>query len=203
MATAFLLGGYDPELTTANDPIYQPLRTGLEAKGYTVVASDISWKDTLLTSYTKQFLDVFDEHKGAANVLIGNSFGAVVALITATLRKVDGLYLCSLSPRFEEDREAFPESEVIEDIGRPLMEDFRRYSVRTLAGRISTSTEVQIVYGEEENETSPPLVRRCWETYGLIGHATIHEIEGAPHDMSNATYTRGVLDLVPSAASTG
>jgi len=199
METAFVLGGFNLN-TTATCDAYAPLRKRLAAKGYQVVAADISWRRKLPSQYLKEFMELYEANRTDRNIVIGNSFGAVIALLAASRIGADALYLCSLSPYFKEDKDRPPDAaHEVRIFGKRRLEELRSYSADELAAQI-TDTKVYVLYGEGEHKTCPPLVARCIETAAKIKGARLLEIPRAPHDMSDPIYTNALLDLMPPAS---
>jgi pimeloyl-ACP methyl ester carboxylesterase len=77
-----------------------------EAKGITPIHVDINWKRNSperFSDYTDDFLKEFKKPKNTEIFVLGFSFGANIAFLTAAQTKPKALILCSLSPYFEED----------------------------------------------------------------------------------------------------
>lgn len=197
MKTAFLLGGFDLH-STAKDGLYPVIEQGLRAHGYNVVPTDISWRRKVHTQYVKEFIELYNSQKTEHNIIIGNSFGAVVAFLATPQIDVDEIYLCSLSPFFNEDRQRLPDAYGIKYFGKRRLNDLRSYSADEVAASIN-GTKVHVLYGEKEHQTSPPLVARCQEVAKLVLGADIHEIAGAPHNLTNPIYSQAVVSAVISA----
>ena len=81
MTTLFLINGYNTK-RTATDVAFKPLRDGLEVLGYRVVPVDISWRFKTVSQFCQQFRQLYQEQKSDTNIVVGNSFGAMVALLS-------------------------------------------------------------------------------------------------------------------------
>lgn len=196
MKTAFIIAGFDIHDTAASDP-YTVLEAGLRKKGYQIVACDISWHRKTPSQYAAEFLDFYNQRKSEHNIVIGNSFGAVIAFVTATQLQPDHVYICSLSPFFAEDRSKYPNDYGVKWFGKRRLVDLRSTSASDIAKRISQlGIKTTIAYGEKEHQTSPALVARCIETAQAIKGSRLVEIPSAPHDMTDEVYSRGVAALV-------
>lgn len=196
MPTAFIIAGFDLQNTAASKK-YAVLEEGLKKKGYTVVASDISWKRKTPTQYALEFITFYNKHKSERNIIIGNSFGAVVAFISAADTKPDALYLCSLSPFFKEDRGKRPDSYGINIFGKRRMEDLWSISAQNITDGISRlNIYTVVVYGQKEHQTSSTLVARCKNTAKQIHNAEIFELPNAPHSMTNEVYSQELLKYI-------
>ncbi len=196
MTTVFIIAGFDLHNTAATDK-YIVLENGLKNKGYGIVASDISWKKKTATQYAKEFVDFYNKHSSEKNIVIGNSFGAVVAFISAPETKPDKLYLCSLSPFFKEDRGKRLDSYGIDIFGKRRMEDLWSISVRDMEAKINiANVKTTVTYGEKERQTSPTLVARCKDTAKHIKLSQLIEIPNAPHSMADERYSETLIDLI-------
>lgn len=77
-----------------------------ESKGITPVHININWNKNSperFSDYTLDFMKEFKKPKNTQIYVLGFSFGANIALLTAQITKPKALILCSLSPYFEED----------------------------------------------------------------------------------------------------
>jgi pimeloyl-ACP methyl ester carboxylesterase len=199
MQTVFILAGFDLH-DTASSTDYSRLRKGLKRKDYNIVPVDISWYHKTPSKYVKEFIYFYEQHKTNRNIIIGNSFGAVIAFLSAPTLKPDELYLCSLSPFFKEDRHKRPDNYAIRYFGKRRMEDLWSYSADAVASDISqTTTKTFVLYGQKEHVTSPLLVARCKDTASKIKRASLTEIANAPHDMSNSVYSDALIAIVSPA----
>jgi pimeloyl-ACP methyl ester carboxylesterase len=195
MKTIFIIAGFDLH-HTANDD-YDELKDGLKANGYNVVPVDIGWRQTTPTQYTQKFIEAYEQHKTGYNIILGNSFGAVVALIAASKLNPDETYLCSLSPFFYEDRGKRPDSFGIKYFGKRRMEDLWSLHFDSIAADINKSSiRTTVIYGELENKTSPQLVDRCKDAAKKIQRSKIIEFPDTPHSMKDDRYMRELLKLL-------
>ena len=103
MKVAFLLSGYSLNQTAADDK-YAVSRKVISKKGYKVIPSPIQWNYKTVSKYVTEFTDFYNKNKGDYNILIGNSYGAIVSFLVAPIVKPDRILLCSLSPYFIEDK---------------------------------------------------------------------------------------------------
>jgi pimeloyl-ACP methyl ester carboxylesterase len=198
MKTAFIINGLDTQVT-ANDDEYKSLRQAVAAKGYVVKAVDISWKQATPTQYAHKFISYYEKHKSPDyNVVIGNSFGAVVAILTAVEIKPDLILLCSLSPFFKEDKtKTWPPQYYDRLIGKQRLKDISSYSIQTLADNINLhNIIVKVLYGEREHISSPRLVKRAQDTAKLLHNSTLVEIPDASHNFNDAKYIKGIIDAL-------
>jgi|ERR1039458_697185 pimeloyl-ACP methyl ester carboxylesterase len=196
MKSVFILAGFDLH-ETATSAVFSQLRKGLTVKDYHVVPVDINWQRKNPSQYVKEFEAFYSKHKTRENIIIGNSFGAVVALLAAPKLNPDTIYLCSLSPYFKEDKAGRSDSTGIRYFGKRRLEDLWSYSADEEAEKLNeTNIKVFVLYGEKEHQTSPLLVTRCKDVSSKVKGSTLLEIKNAPHDMSNKIYSAAIIDLL-------
>ncbi|MFO0970783.1 MAG: alpha/beta hydrolase [Candidatus Saccharimonadales bacterium] len=195
MATLFLINGYNTK-RTATDVAFKPLRDGLEVLGYRVVPVDISWRFTTVSQFCQQFRQLYKEQKSDTNIVVGNSFGAMVALITANELRPDLVLLASLSPYFQED--IATEAAYIRGMrfGKKRLADLRQYSAQVLV-RQAKSAGVKIIftYGELEKSKVPYLVERVKKSAKDFNVEPI-EVVSAPHSIKDPVYTEALIKIL-------
>ena len=101
----YIIPGFGESVFRQRD--YPRIAKLLEKRGITPIGVHIDWhkrKPRRFSDYALQFLDQYKKPKGAKVYVLGFSFGAVTALLTARRAKPDALILCSLSPFFVEDQ---------------------------------------------------------------------------------------------------
>lgn len=198
MSTVFIIGGLDIH-NTAADSVHKPLRHALGANGHQVIPVDISWRNKTASQFSLEFIDFYNRTKSSKeNVVVGNSFGAVVALISAAALKPDQIVLCSLSPFFAEDiHQSWPSKRMQRLLGTRRLEDIGHYSIEAIAEDLNkTNIEVTVLYGEKEHQSSPKLVERAKDIAEKIKRATLVEVEAAPHSLKSPEYVRGLTKIL-------
>jgi pimeloyl-ACP methyl ester carboxylesterase len=194
MSTVFIIAGLDIHNTASSDKC-EELRRAIQEKGHEVYPVDISWRQTTPSQFAKKFLPLYIAHKSADNIVIGNSFGAVVALLTAAELRPDKLILCSLSPFFEEDvrKKAWPTKRHRDKLGIRRLKDISNYSCEDLAEDLNRAKiKTTVMYGEREHQSSPPLVARAKEMHRLVKGSKIVEVPDAPHPFVAPEYVKGI-----------
>lgn len=198
MKNAFIIGGLNIHHTPV-DEHYSELREAVASKDYNVLPADISWRRTIPTQFAERFKEFYRANKSPeGNVVIGNSFGAVVALITAAELQPDLLMLCSLSPFFKEDWTDFwPESQHLRRLGKRRVEDIKQYSLYDIAATLSEQDiAIKILYGELEKDALPVLVERSRSLARMITAAELIEVPGAPHRFRMPEYVAGIANAL-------
>lgn len=190
--TAFVISGFKMNVSAASDE-YAALRSMIAGYGYDVVPVDILWNRRTVTKYASDFVEFYLQHKSAHNMIIGNSLGAMVALVTAGQLAPEKLILCSLSGFFQEDLPRHDDSDaMISRFGTRRWQDFGGLSAAEAVRRIDTSRTTAIMtYGELEKDWYPILVRRVAETARRLGTQPI-ELAGAPHSIRDPQYIAGL-----------
>lgn len=204
MTTVFIIGGFNLHHTIAESESIKLFDKGLKAKGYNVVLVDIAWRYKILSKFCEEFKSVYTAHRTEHNVIIGNSFGAIVALLAAPDLKPDKLYLCSLSAFFQEDLGQQPNEYGLNRFGKRRMNDLWSLSFDEIVERYAKlSTEIIVAYGEKEKNMYPSLVRRCERAAATLPNAYLIELPGSGHSMSDHIYAKEILKHIPNLYSTG
>ncbi len=195
MKTIFLISGFDLDETAVEG--YKLLAKGLKGKNYNVIPVDIKWRRKIPSEYVKEFKAFYKKHKAKENIVIGNSFGAVVAFLSAASLKPSAIYLCSLSPFFKEDRGKFPDSYPLNRFGKRRVEDLWSYSADKTAEDINkTKVKTYVLYGEKEHKTSPNLVARAKNTAKKISNSSLIEVPNAPHNLEDKVYSSALVEML-------
>jgi pimeloyl-ACP methyl ester carboxylesterase len=188
--TIFLIPGFKTQIS---DPLYKELVSYLESKNYKVESVPITWNNRTVTQNAQEFLKFFEERKVKNNLVLGFSYGAVIALMTAEQTKPSKLILCSLSPDFKEDAKLMP-AWLKKYIGQNRYNDTQTRSAIKLAKSLSAKTV--IFYGEKEGVEYPPLKKRSEETAKLAKDSKLVVVKDAPHDISFPAYIEAIKKVV-------
>lgn len=98
--TIFIIPGFKEE---PSDKQYKWMVNFFNEKGFFVKIYPVKWNYNTISNNVKSFKEYYLKHKTDNNYLLGFSFGAMIAFVSAPELKPDKLYLCSLSPYFKED----------------------------------------------------------------------------------------------------
>src|SRR5579872_1101996 len=93
----FIVPGFKHQ---ANEPQYKWMKIYFKSLGFGVKVVPILWDRRVMSQYIEQFKDYYSRNKGDTNYVLGFSFGAMIAMISAPNLHPTRLYLCSLSPYF-------------------------------------------------------------------------------------------------------
>jgi pimeloyl-ACP methyl ester carboxylesterase len=185
---AFIISGFSPGVTAAGDE-YAEFRAMLSRHGYAAVPVDIDWSRKTVSRFAADFISFYQSRRGEDDLVIGNSFGAMVALLTAGTLRPRKLMLCSMSAFFKEDLQKHDNpTPYIRRFGQFRWNDFSTLSEHQATARIDTvQTQVTITYGELEQQWYPVLVDRAVATAHVLNTDAIC-LAGAPHSMREPQY---------------
>jgi esterase/lipase len=184
--TIFIIPGYGGR---ANDKYQGWMKPFFKKKGFIVKEVPVHWKYRTMSDYVEEFELFYEKNKSEKNYVLGFSFGAVIALISAEVLSPDKLFLCSLSPYFKEDFHAFaPRTKRF--LGVKKYKDFKKYSAKTLTKNLSIPTV--IFYGETEGKKFPQLKVRAEETVKTISKGRLIVVKDAPHQIDFPAYVEAI-----------
>lgn len=193
MKTVFLIAGFWTHTSAATPGYFTDVIQSFDPTKYTVIPVPLTWAHKTFSSYVVEFIEFYDRHKGTENIIVGNSFGAVAAFLAAPVVKPDLVVLCSLSPFFAEDLDQFKESYLLHRFGKRRLADMKQTLASSGAAAINKAGVATIsLYGELEQQTSPPLVRRVKQTATQLENNTLVEIKDAPHSLRDPVYIAGL-----------
>lgn len=177
------------------DTCYRWLIAFLKRAGFDVQLIHIDWQRRVMSDYVEQFLQQYRKNMAEENYVLGFSFGAMIAFISAKRASPKRLFLCSLSPYFKEDLNGISNS-VQRYMGKQRMADFKKYSAAKIAQEIHVPTI--IFCGESEGSRYPTLLKRCQAAARTIPGASLVIPSGAPHEIDYPTY----IDAIKKAFTT-
>lgn len=186
----FLIPGFKSHIVSKQ---YGWLVSYLKDKGYDVISVPIKWNYRTLTQNAQEFIEFYKRNKTSNDYVLGFSFGAVIALMTAETISPKKLFLCSLSPDFKEDSK-YMSHWLRKYIGEHRYADTTTRSAIKLSKALSIKTV--ILYGENEGDEFPQLKRRCEETAFLARDARLVIVPNAPHDISAPMYQSALKKLL-------
>jgi hypothetical protein len=165
MKKAFLIRGFRFGYTAA-DSDYVHIRDLIHEAGYEPVPVPWMWNYKTMSQYSSEFVKFFSKNKGSYNIVIGHSFGAACAFVSAGRCLPDQLVLCSLSAYFQEDLPKYDKSDwIYSHMGKKRLEDFKSLSAKKIAKEIATrNISTKIMCGELEKQVFPHLYERVLET---------------------------------------
>ena len=187
--TIFIVAGFKHK---ASEVQYNWMRDYFKSKGYIVKIPDIEWNKKVMTDYVNYFTDYYNQNKSETNFVLGFSYGAMIAFISAEELNPDKLILCSLSPYFNEDLESLKKSWK-KLIGHRRVDDFKNYSSKEITTKIASDTTV--IYGSSEGKKYPRLKHRCIEVSDTISKCKLLIAEDAPHEIDYPSYVSTIKSV--------
>ena len=181
----FIIPGFTHQAT---EKPYDWLDVHYKKQGFMIQKVPIKWSHCVMSDYVEEFKRLYDERKVETNYVLGFSFGAMIACITAAELKPDKLALCSLSPYFKEDLSSL-KSSWKECIGKRRLLDFKKYHFEKIYPKIHSETFV--FYGEKEVKY-PSLKKRCEEAAASIRNTRLVVVPDAPHDIDHPNYQKAI-----------
>jgi pimeloyl-ACP methyl ester carboxylesterase len=148
-----------------------------------------------MNDYTEEFKVFYEKHKTAENYVLGFSYGAVIAFLSANDLKPEKIYLCSLSPDFKEDLPKI-KSWIERYVGKRRMAEMKTRSGRSIAKKLRVPSV--IFYGEVEGRKFPSLKTRCEETAALAKRSRLVIVKDAPHDIKHPEYQKALKAVLGS-----
>ena len=190
MRTIFIIPGFGHKTT---DKWHKWLTPFFKKKGYKVIPVKVHWARRTLTDWTVDFEKFYLEHKATGkrdkNYVLGFSYGAMIAFVTANKLRPDHIYLCSLSPYFAEDLKGLKKSWK-DYVGKRRIDDFKKYKAKPLSK--SLEIPATIFCGEDEGDVCHI---RCKEAAKLAKRAKLIMIPEAPHDISHPNYKTAIMKV--------
>jgi len=190
--TFFIVPGFYGEPTDNN---FKWLSRFLKQKGFDVKIVPIKWRYLTMLEYSKQFVNYYKKHTSGKNYVLGFSYGAVIAFLTANELRPRKIFLCSLSPDFKEDLRAM----------KPWMRKYvgkkRIENIKTRSGvKIAKSLNIPsvIFYGEIEARQFPQLKIRCEQTGKLAAKSKVVVVKDAPHKIDHINYIASIQNELKS-----
>jgi pimeloyl-ACP methyl ester carboxylesterase len=189
MKTIFIVTGFKQAKHNAQFKWMRPYfsKLGFEVK---VFAAD--WDYRVMSDYLSDFELFYAKNKSEQNYVLGFSFGAMIALLSARTLQPDRLYLCSLSPYFKEDIQKIRKTwERL--IGVRRKRDFQLHSAKKASQQLIVPTVV--LYGEAEGVKFPNLKKRCEYVADLLPKSTLVVVKDASHKIDHPEYIRVIKEL--------
>lgn len=194
MKKAFIISGFNMN-QNAEDPKYSELRKAVRSKGYEPVPVPLYWNRKTVSEYTEQFVDFYEENKSSGeNIVIGNSFGAMVAFLAAPKIKSDRTLVCSLSAYFKEDMPKQKQSYMIRRFGKRRTADCNLISANETAEQVNKlNLSIIFMRGELENwGRFIKLSERVEQSAKAVNNSKVVIVPNCPHSFRDSAYVYGI-----------
>lgn len=184
---AFIIPGH---LDSPKQKEYQLIAQAFKKENITPICVPIYWKYTTVSHWVIQFKKVFEGSKANKKIILGFSWGAIIAFVSGSELDVDTLILCSLSPWFAEDLPKLPKDWKA-NVGIRRVEDFKKIYITDLVKKIKSRTF--LLYGMDESYTK----RRSLETFEMLRvEKELIGIEGVKHELDDQRYLDKIFRII-------
>ena len=156
--------------------------------GYEPEFVPIEWKYKTIDDWVQQVLKKLSKRDIQNSVLSGFSFGSSIALAVAADTNPKQLLLFSLSPYFKEDM-PFPD-EYLKWHGKRRVENFRNFSMNSLAAKIACPTKIFI--GRKEIDRYAEMDERSSQAHQRIKGSQLIVIDDVGHDVGDPKYVEAI-----------
>lgn len=190
MKTFFFIPGFGQKAT---DKKFSWLISFLKKKNFNVIKVPVEWKYKTMSDYISDFENFYNKNKTETNYILGFSYGAVIAFLSANKLKSKKIYLCSLSPDFNEDLSGM-KPWIKKLIGKRRIIEIKKNSGKTIAKNLFIPSVV--FYGEAEGKAYPKLKIRCEETAKLAKNSKLIVVKKAPHNINYPEYTKAIKNEI-------
>lgn len=170
---------------------WQTVAKLFEKYGITPIHVDISWKKKTperFSDYTEEFLKQYKKPKNTEVYVLGFSFGATIAFLTATKTKPKALILCSLSSFFIEDIAKFKPTWL-----RWWKKNFvdSDYLFAKFAPKVLTKTYIIV-----ENVDAKEIMSRAKDARKKMTNASLIIAKGARHKIDQKKYLTALERII-------
>lgn len=148
-----------------------------------------------MNEYVEDFIKTYKKYQTKENYVLGFSYGAVIALISAHSISPKKIYLCSLSPDFREDVPTMSPW-LKKYVGKRRIAQSLETSGREVAKNLKIPSVV--FYGELEAKHYPQLKIRCKNTARLAARSKLVVVEESPHQIDFPTYQAAIVKELQS-----
>ncbi len=185
----YIITGYEESHTKQKG--YGKIAKLFEEVGFNVVHVNIDWhakKPAQFDDFAQQFLKQYKKPRGAEVYVLGFSYGATAAFLSAKKTKPKAFIFCSLSPYFIED---------LKNLKPAWLKWFREnmkesdYSFAKLAPTITSQS--YFVVGSEEDSS---CLYRARNARKLIPNSSLVVAKGAKHSIGQKEYLQTLEKLI-------
>ena len=182
---AYIVPGFSESTDSES---YRKIANFFRTKEIEPIPIKISWRHKVMSDYVEQF-------KSQAKIknpdyILGFSFGAMIAFISADEIKPKTLILCSLSPYFKEDLSKIRDG-WIKVVGKKRIADLEKYSFDELSKNLDS--KIILIYGEKEGTE---LKIRIEKAHKKLKDSKIVSIPNTIHKISDEKYLNKLKDVI-------
>ncbi len=158
---------------------YQNIINYAEEKGFVVISFDPQWKRSTIKNWLEAFNKLVGKNIEDA-VVIGFSFGAYIAALSAKNHRFSKIIFCSLSPYFKDDIQKLP-ALAHRMLGKKRIQHFSENSFPD-----NISTPALFIVGDKDMRFVIDRVKKSYKKW--MGPKKLEIIKGAEHDINNDSY---------------
>ena len=178
--TLYIIPGFKE---STNDIGYQKIIKYARKKGFEVIFFNPKWGKTIKV-WLKNFNELI-EKKNRDNVMVlGFSFGAYIAVLSAINHNFKKLILCSLSPYFKDDITKLPPL-AYKMLGKKRIKDFSENKFP-----ININTSAVFLVGDKDTQLVIQRVKKSYKKW--IGSKEIKILKNVRHDINNDLYLEAI-----------
>ncbi len=186
---AYIIPGYGE--THLRQRSYKKIAQKCIAQGIEPIYILIDWHKSTpenFDAYLKEFMSQYKKPKDTKVYVLGFSFGAMIAFLTAAKTKSDVLILCSLSPYFIEDLPTLKPAWV-----KWFRDTFTKstYGFHTHASKINAQT--YIVVGDKEGDE---CMDRAKQAKKELKTSKLVIVEGGKHNINQKEYQTAIEKII-------
>lgn len=186
---AYIIPGF---MQQTHMPGYQHCATELRKIGYIVKPISITWKYTVLSDWINEVQHQMKHDANDNVLLLGFSFGAIIACCISTNMPVQTQILCSLSPYFAEDLPKIP-TKWATIIGKRRINNFKELKFIEVFNNQPKDTH--IIAGTLEGKE---IYHRATEANTFIPTSTLTMVEQCFHDLGQKEYMEAITYVINS-----
>jgi len=166
------------------DVAYTMLKKELGGLGYKIIFHTPKWKRNTVQKWLSDFDKFFQKYKKRKPIVLGFSFGAYVALLSATKFIFSKLILCSLSPYFKDNIKNLPPL-AYKILGQKRMRAFKQHDLPK-----NIKIPARFLVGDKDLNI---VIKRSISAYKKYkGNKKLVIIKDAEHDLNNRDYIKGI-----------
>lgn len=173
---------------------YSAVKKELKNK-YNVIYSNVNWKNSTIFDWSEKFCQKYLKSKANKNIMVGFSYGSMLALNTAINLKPDKLILCSLSPFFSEFLEILPKN-WIKTESKKRLNAFKNISLKKISSQIDLQKSgIYLLAGEKELTMWPSMGKALSEYKNFLNPKQVIIVPEAKHRLDN-NYQQELIKLL-------
>lgn len=186
--TFFVIPGFRQ---LVGDQTWQMIQRIITDSGYQVIMFQPKWNYHTLTDWVNDLNCIRQSYPGDHG-LLGFSYGAMIAFVSAVVQPAQVTILCSLSPYFQEDLSLL-RPWWKEKTGKHRIADFARFSFDRLVKKQTGKT--YLLVGQNE---VPECRQRFDKSLARLSNAQGQVVPEASHDIGHSNYLASLKKIIGS-----